>query len=192
MGRRTDPPGRGWFDIEGLQDGERTVEEQLTGLAPLLERIRSGDRVLDLGCAEGLIGLECFAAGAGLVHGVESVASRVGRGRQLCAGAPVEFFVFDLAGFAEASPAGLLPRYEVVLALSIAHKFADPAGFLSAAMARCGRLLAVRLPSAVLRDRRSEFKPLDVPALAGRHGFALAHQAPGPRGEWAGLFERAP
>ncbi|HYH39915.1 MAG TPA: class I SAM-dependent methyltransferase [Azospirillum sp.] len=185
-----DPPNKGWFEISDLQAGDRTLAEQLTGLDPLFGMV-GGASILDLGCAEGLISLEMMKAGAKLAHGVEGVDSRVETARRLFEGRNAAFFVADLSVFANAPPAGLLPSYDAVLLLSIAHKFKDPAEFIRAAVARCSRYVAVRLPAPVIQDRRSDYVPVDVPRLMASLGFGQIHDAPGPRAEWVGIFERA-
>lgn len=185
-----DPEGRGWFEISGLQAGDRTIDEQLTGLEPLFGLVQ-GASILDLGCAEGLISLRLMGAGAALVHGVESVVSRVETARRLFEERPAEFFVADLSRLGTAPPAGLLPAYDVVLLLSIAHKFKAPEAFIRDAAARAASLVAIRLPAPTLCDRRSDYVPLDVPALMASLGFDQVHDAPGPRGEWVGIFKRA-
>lgn len=189
MGRRHDLPGEGWFEIDGLQRGQRRLAEQMTGLRPLLDMV-AGASVLDLGCAEGLISLELMKAGAAKVHGVEYVQTRIDTARRFFDGRDAEFFQADLARFPVEVPAGLLPSYDVVLMLSIIHKFATPEQFLRGGAARAGRLAAIRLPSRVLSDRRSGFRQVDIPALMAACGFRQIHDAPGPQGEWVGLFER--
>lgn len=185
-----DPQGKGWFEVAGLQAGDRTLAEQLIGLDPLFE-IAEGATILDLGCAEGLISLELMGHGAALVHGVETVGSRVETARRIFGARAAAFFVADVGHFAVAPPAGLLPRYDLVLLLSIAHKLGDPRAFIDAAAARCAGTLAFRLPAPILCDRRSGFVPIDVPALMASLGFTEAHSCPGPRDEWVGIYRRA-
>jgi hypothetical protein len=184
-----DPPGKGWFAVEGRQVGDRTLTEQMMGLGPLIGEA-AGRSVLDLGCAEGLIALEMLKAGAARAHGAEAVPSRVATACDLCAGRPAVFFVADLESFAAAPPDWLLPAYDIVLLLSIAHKFRDPEAFLRAAADRAAEFVAVRLPAPILVDWRSGFRPVDVPAVMASEGFRLWHEAPGPRAEWVGIFRR--
>lgn len=184
---KEDPPGRGWF-AEG-QDGDRTLAEQMIGLDPLYE-IAPRATVLDLGCAEGLIGLELVKAGASLLHGLDRVRERIRKAREAAQDVPARFFVADLALFATKPLTGLLPTYDIVLALSIAHKFTEPETFLAAAAMRCRGTLAIRLPDRILSDARSGFRRIDVPALMAAQSFAMTHDTTGPRGEWVGLFDR--
>jgi hypothetical protein len=185
-----DAPGRGWFVGPGIR-GDRTLAQQMVGLDQLVQAA-PGRTVLDLGCAEGMIGLVMMRAGAAALDGIDLVRNRVeaaGRNAE-AAGLAARFWCQDLDGFADWPPADLAPRYGIVLALSIAHKLARPDRFLEAAASRCDDLLAVRLPAPVIEDRRSGFVPVDVPALLDAAGFDLAATPPGSFGEWIGLFRR--
>ena len=184
-----DPPGRGWFAIAGSQAGERTLEQQLRGPDILLPEA-PGRSVLDLACAEALIGLEFLKAGAVLLHGVERVESRLVRARELTKGRSAAFFAADLERFASAPPVGLLPAYDIVLVLSIAHKLKDPVAFIEAAAQRAGEAIAIRLPEPVISDRRSRFQKVDVPALMGRLGFTPIALRRGHLDEWCGAWRR--
>jgi 2-polyprenyl-3-methyl-5-hydroxy-6-metoxy-1,4-benzoquinol methylase len=187
--QKYDPPGKGWFAIKGRQKGDRQLAEQMKGLEKLLPMAR-GATVLDLGCAEGLIALNLIDAGAGLADGLESVESRVATGREIAGDRPMRFHVADLERFHTDPPQGLLPEYDLVLLLSIAHKMPEPGRFIAAAAARCRKALAVRLPAPVIKDVRSRYVPCDVPRLLLELGFGALWFAEGPRGEWVGVFGR--
>ena len=187
---KTEPAGKGWYQIPGVQAGDRTLSEQLIGLEPLFE-LAPGKTILDLGCAEGLISLELMKAGAVLTHGLEAVGSRVDHAREHFHGRDAAFYHADLNDFAHAPPVGLLESYDIVLLLSIIHKMQDTAAFVRAAAARSSDIVAIRLPDAVIRDKRSNFVPVDVPALDGLSSdFTQFHFAKGPQLEWVWMYRR--
>jgi len=192
-----DPAGKGWFHIDGLQIGDRLLLEQVAGLEWFTDhrdRI-AGAWILDIGCAEGLIGMEllALAGDGGALHGLELVESRVKVARDLARGRGFDratFEVHDAETFSSWYPVRSGARFDVVLALAIAHKLRDPGAFLRAAAAVCEQFLAVRTPAPIITDRRSSFEPFDVPAImldAGMKQIAGGHYT---RGEWTGIFER--
>lgn len=189
VGCKEDAPGWGWFKIDGTQHGQRSPKEQISGLAPLRQRAH-GCTILDLGAAEGIISLWLIKAGAAAsALCVESVQTRCETGARLCAGYPVEF----RATSCEFPATDGLPRADVVLALSIAHKFADPARFLKEAASLARRYIAVRTPHPIITDVRSRNVPIEVAGILGACGFvAVSGGYDGPRGEWVGIFERIP
>lgn len=174
--------------------GCRGLEEQLAGLAPVLERA-AGARVLDLGCAEGHIAAEFVKRGAAGVSGCEILVERVEAARAHVGRAGL-FFSCDLDYFDKfiaANPGLFRARYDIVLALSIAHKLAEPEKFLWRICRLAKAVLAIRLPDPVLNDARSGHRPLDVPAYVTRRGFVLeSENRAHPRGEWLGIFRRDP
>lgn len=195
-----DPRGVGWFDrAPGVERHFRRLADQLRGLEILIE-FCPGAAVLDLGCAEGLIGFWLLGSGAVHVDGIEVVPERVERAERLAAELPAgksaRFHRCWLEGFATEPPESLRPAYEIVLLLSIAQKLPNPRAFVTAAARRCSKVIAVRQPDPVISDRRSNFEPCDVPALLACEGFRLLgeeRRLPNDRGEqeeWLGLFER--
>ena len=199
--RSDDAAGFGWFDrAPGVERYHRRLKHQIIGLAPL--RVYApGAAVLDLGAAEGLIGFWLLELGAVHLDAVELVPARVARAREIAATLPpgktARIVEADLEDFAGAPPAGLRERYEIVLLLSIAQKLTQPAAFVAAAARRCGAVLALRLPEPTIKDARSHWRPLDVPALLREEGFRplgepirVPNGREGERQEWLGLFER--
>lgn len=182
--------GLGWFQIDGVQDGPRTVREQLTGLDLMMRHAR-GAAVLDLGCAEGLISRHLCESGARLAHGIEANGAIVAVAIEACRGWPIEIMRGDLRDLPAISALPILPRYEMVLALSILHKVPHPDRLLAFAAARSADWFAIRLPARVLCDPRSGNRPFDIPALL-LPDFALIAEPSGPRGEWVGIFRRVP
>lgn len=176
-------------------DFERTLAGQLRGLEILLERC-NGRSVLDLGCAEGLIGIEFALRGASLVHGVELVRSRVDRARACAEGVTVgeraRFFDGDLDEDRWDGVPWMRPSYDIVLALAIAHKMSRPDRFIEQAVRRCGAWFAIGLPPSgpIVHDRRSGFEMFDTRVLLRSSGFALVLETERDRGEWLGIWRR--
>lgn len=147
---------KGWFRIPGVQDGDRTLEEQWQGLETVAAEFR-GCHVLDLGCAEGLIGRHCVQAwGAVSVDGVTAIQYEIDEALRQCSGLPMKFHLCNLKRPNEVLELEqkLLARYEVVLLLSILHKVPDPMRLLEWAVAKASDLIVVRLPAPVIDMKR--------------------------------------
>lgn len=172
----------GWFEIAGVQSGERKLKERIRGLTPLLAAVRGGS-VLDLGCAEGMIGKWLIeAGGAASVLGLDKHEPFLETAREVFAGDPrASFVACDFDAFDEWRAANpLQERYDVVLALNIIHKLARPADFLKEVARLAGRMLAIALPADVIDDERSGNVQVDpVKLLRGK--FQLISRFEGAR-----------
>lgn len=172
----------GWFSIAGIQTGERSLKEAVIGLNKVAAAA-PGATVLDLGCAEGLVGkwlLDSFKAK--LVHGLELHPPYIEMAN-LLHGFPVydgriKFFACDLDHFEvwqKMNPGVLLPRYDIVMALRILQKLTRPREVLLQIAALADNILALNLPEAIIDDRRSGHVPVD-PVEALRDQFELIDQ----------------
>lgn len=143
---------KGWFKIPGVQDGDRIIDTQLLGLETIAGAF-AGKTVLDLGCAEGLIGRHCIDAwGATQVDGVTVVQYEIDAAEQLCAGRPQRFLRGNLAtdqGRRDLEPQ-LDPAYDVLLLLSILHKAKRPMELLQWAVQYARELIVIRLPAPII------------------------------------------
>lgn len=157
------PQPHGWFEIDGVQTGERTLAEQVVGLEPLLAEAK-GASVLDVACAEGMVGKWLLDHGAASVRGLEGHAPYVETGRAVAE--QVQFYVVDLNDVPTWA-ALIEERYDIVLALNILHKLSDPARALRELAKRTGNMLALSLPDDVVRDRRSSYLVMDPAAVLG-------------------------
>jgi SAM-dependent methyltransferase len=184
---------KGWFKIAGVQDGDRTLGEQLKGLNPLLRDIR-GTRVLDLGCAEGLIADACIARGAEAAYGVEINQASVRVGQTM-----VDRMVFishldlnrtDLV----VEYLRTLPKLDVCLMLAILVRLRRPLELIDAVVKEQGpALFVVRLPSFMpgfVKDHRSGNIRFDVTARFNTHGYDLSEVEPGHYEEWTGYYRK--
>jgi Trans-aconitate methyltransferase len=185
-----------WFKI-GEAPGLRFLKEQLEGLVELWPLCRRA-RVLDLGCAEGLLGKYLLdTIGADLLHGVEVMPERVAVAAKLCEGYFNARFAAhdlnDLAGL-QLKLAGLgeidsKVEYDVTLLLAILHKLREPAACLRWVAERTARAIAVRMPGPertfLNRHTNAVFNPFEV-----LKGWQLISEKPGPRNELTLVFKR--
>lgn len=169
---------KGWFFIRGIQDGYRSIEEQMRGL----DFHVSGRTVLDVGCAEGLIAQRMKQDGATLVHALEYNERLLRIGESLC-GKEVAFFHHDVR---KGLPSQLLPRYDVVLLLAILHKLDAPDAHLRMLAKRAAERVVIRLPlgsTGRIVGKHHPYGHCDVNAVMPACGFRLEREAPGPRRE---------
>lgn len=111
----------GWLAIPGVQTGDRELDEQTVALLPAIAEAK-GKTVLDLGCAEGLIGREFARAGASKVTGIDSVPGHLAVASLQCRKLPMDFILADLN-----NPSQFVFQVDIVLCLGLAHKLTDPA-----------------------------------------------------------------
>lgn len=179
---------KGWFKIENVQDGDRTVEDQLKGLDRLLTSV-SGKVVLDLGCAEGLIGKVLLERGARRVFGAEVVPEAVYQAMQ---GMDPSVFQVVRHDLNEASRWLIADaEADVVLMLAILHKLRRPQDLLEAVLETRPGLIVIRLPPAtapVIADARSNYVRYDVEQACLAHGYRLDLVELAHFDEWTGYF----
>jgi ribosomal protein L11 methylase PrmA len=170
--------------------GDRQTAEQLLGLDYLLDRCR-GRSVIDLGCAEGAISTKFLNAGAAPVHGCEILLHRIEAARK---GEPRGlFWTMDLnhfRAFHDVNRTCMLDRYEIVLALSIAHKLAEPEIFLDHCANLATRYVALRLPARIINDKRSGGRDIDARRRIEKAGFEVVAEPKTCRDEWLCILEK--
>jgi len=185
---------KGWLKIPGVQDGERTLDEQMLGLSPALIDVADGraKTVLDFGCAEGLIGIEFAKAGA-TVRGLELQQQYVDMGNKLAA----EAGVADRCRFARHDLGDLNGRElpdsfpcpdgaDIVLALAIVHKLREPGRALQHMARLAKQRLVIRLPigsDGHIACKYDASRNCNSHAVMADAGFALEQTQKGPRGE---------
>lgn len=172
---------RGWFKMPG-RPGERSIDEQLTGLHEALAECR-GKSVLDLGCAEGLISLSFAQAGAAKITGIEREAKHIEVAQHLRFpdGCEVKFKRMNLK---RVTSADAVP-HDIVLALCVIHKLDFPERGLRFA-AQCARnLLCLRSgrgsTDGIIYGKYSR-QPCDSTAVMREEGFWLEKIVDGAEG----------
>lgn len=176
---------KGWFHTPG-RSGDRTLKQQLTGLDDLRTRVR-GKTVLDIGCAEGLIGMQLFDDGAAAVHGLEIVSEHVIianklRGDRAC--------TFEVADANDYKP---VRQYDIVILLALLQKLRDPSAACRRFVAAAREMVVLRLPPATaptVIDARSGGYPHHIGEVMTSSGFMLKNAQLGHLGEWCGFYER--
>lgn len=176
---------RGWFKVPGVQDGDRTLEEQITGLDEIAATCAKRS-VLDIGCAEGLIAKWLHERGARHIDCIGMVEGQLEVGRKLCTGRPIRFHRADVRKAEQLAPLKLRRTYDAVLLLSIVHKMQRPDELLAWAAKRARMLVAIRLPGAVYKDRGEGEN--DIVQQMAALGWTLNATYPTSRDEWLGVF----
>jgi SAM-dependent methyltransferase len=184
--------GKGWFAIPGVQAGDRTLDEQLLGLEPMLKEV-PGKIVLDLGSAEGLISRTCVERGARRVVGLEVNKPMLAVARQwVCDPNVCQFEFRDLNKTPSAEDSRSL-RADIVLALAVFHKLSDPEKSVRDWVRFAGELVVVRLPVNSNGEFHSKFRThmrCDLNQLMPRLGFQLERVERGPRTERVQYWRR--
>lgn len=191
---------RGWFDVPGTQEGERALSEQLEGLERLGDEV-SGRAVLDVGCAEGLIGLHLASVhGARLVIGVDPNRDFVARARQLVEthGTYDAEFHEAALGYSHRHDRQVLGRVlagrrpDVVLLLSVLHKMHYPETFLEVLLTEWqpGLVVVRAPPPGVFFVTKHSRRPVNLGLEMESWGYALSGEDCGPRESWVGYFGR--
>jgi ribosomal protein L11 methylase PrmA len=179
---------KGWF-IAGGREGDRTLEQQMTGLDRLLSEVQ-GKTVLDAGCAEGLISIELTRHGAVKCHGLEIVPGHVEVANELAeeAQVPCTFEVANLNQY----DLGEADEADIVLMLAILHKLRDPSKVCAALAGKAKELCVIRLTpeGPVIVDERSNRVPHHIAKVMDECGFRLEAVEVGPLREWVGYFRR--
>lgn len=166
----------GWFEMPGIQSGEHTLKARIKGLSPLLPYCEGGT-ILDVGCAEGLIGRWLYYTGAArMLHGIDKHPPFLEMARKICPGTFFEVDLDFLPAWIETSP--LQPKYDVVIALCIAQKMSDPESFIRILADRCRKAFVLHLPDRVIADPRSAGRKLDTQVLLESLGFRLVDHNP--------------
>jgi 2-polyprenyl-3-methyl-5-hydroxy-6-metoxy-1,4-benzoquinol methylase len=182
---------QGWFRIPGEVDGPRTLKEQMLGLGPALAEA-NGKTVCDLGTAEGLIALEFAKAGAASIYGCDYNAEMVDTARSLSTG--IWNVCFEHKDITELlSEPGPRWQYDIVLALAVLHKLADPRDGVRFCCAVARSLIVVRLPiksTGRFKSKHSAHKGCDLSVEMPRHGFRRERKEAGPRGEWVHYYRK--
>jgi SAM-dependent methyltransferase len=187
MAKTPDVKGR-WFD------GDRTLAQQLMGLDRLWRRV-PGKTVLDVGCAEGEISLECARRGAVGVLGIEiradAVAAADHQRLHALKGGPAESCWFQVEDANTFTPA---IKYDVVLLLAILHKLKDPTAAVRRYAEAAREWVVIRLPpenAPNVVDPRSGNVPHYIDVEMIKSGFRRDFLGNiGPFGEWMGYYRR--
>lgn len=172
-----------WFN------GHRSLAEQMKGLDPALAECK-GKRVLDVGCAEALISLEFWKRGA-TVDAFDNNVSYVAQATRNAGhtGGLVKVLLGDMN---DGLPKGMMPPYDIVLALAVLHKAPDVTAATRLLAKACSDLMVIRLPigcTGVMQAKHGTSVCnllTEMPAL----GFTLERTEKGPRDELVQYYRR--
>lgn len=161
-----------WFNTN-ITEGLRDLDERVSGLGSLKKSIKTFQNVdnvsiLDVGCAEGLIG-DWLTEANGIITGIDADQDKIDAAKKLF---PKQTFIQGNAD----SIAELIPedaKYDVVLLLAILQKLNDPMPTLLEALKRSRKFVAIRVPDYW-------YKQYWTPEFYGsiRNEWYISHYAP--------------
>lgn len=163
----------------------------MNGICPLEERIQGlgilganaeGRSVLDLGCAEGLVSQWLVDHGATGALGFDYNKTRVRKGNQMTG----PNIVLSIADLATIKPLGR--SFDIVLLLAILQKMREPKRLLDYAIQHSHEWLAVRTPSPIICDKRSDFRRINIKEHVCSAGFEWIFVVTKPI--YVGVFRR--
>jgi len=166
----------------------------LKGLDQLWPKV-PGKRVLDLGCAEGLISAQCLIHGAEFVTGAELVKGHVDVARRLVVDDRSAFLHCDLNDMNQVTAlANVTPKHTIVLMLAILHKLQRPDLLVrEIVLRRRPELIVLRTPESTpgyVRDERSGMRLFDTTAQLWDLGYKVDSTATGHFEEHVSYFVR--
>lgn len=169
----------GWFVIPGVQKGVVTLDDQMIALWPAVVEAK-GKTVLDLGCAEGLIGREFARAGAATVVGLDSIVAHLAVAIDQCRDLPMRFAHADLN-----DPQSELFA-DIVLCLNVAHKLRFPAVGIRFAAKSSRDLVLLRSgrgadAKGIIKSKHHHNNTCDSHAIMRDNGFRLQMVVDGPK-----------
>lgn len=187
----------GWFKVDGVQGGDRSLDDQLKGLQRLTDSVK-GCTVLDLGCAEGLLMRHLMQQGAARVYGLEVVPQAVRVARTVLQGYASQAQVHqqDL-NRTEGTDALLeeVGKVDVCLMLAILHKLQNPSQLLAQVLVHNHpHTIVLRMPKGTpgyVEDPRSKFRRFDINGQLNVAGYTLVHTDVGHFDEWVGYYNHA-
>lgn len=163
-----------WFKTESVP-GKANLLDQMIGLDHLWPLVKD-QSILDVGCAEGLIAFKCMEHGARSIRGIDN--------RRMAIQFALAGNSYHKAHFECTNAENYLPtRHDVVLLLSVLHKFREPTQVFWRMLTSCNHCCVVRVPNGcwpVLRDSRSGNKPILLEAIAEECGFVVDQIVDGP------------
>lgn len=174
---------QGWFEIEGVQKGIRTLEERIVGLDVLLEHCKD-KTVLDLGCAEGLVSQWLIDNGASCAvcfdKNDEFVVAGMGN-----TNVQVSLMTFDLE-----NELLINVPMDIILMIGILHKLKNWKKLLKYAVEN-GKIIAIRVPQHFFRniEKFKDLSPIEWDVLSW---VSVPPDKHNPDGAWVGVFKRKP
>ena len=150
-----------WFTTETTQ-GIRTLDDRTAGLEPLQKSIRTLQTVeevsvLDVGCAEGLIGDWLTLGKSSRLVGLEGDEIKVASAHEIYADQIADGRYEFIRGNADhLDECGISGSFDVVLLLAILQKLNDPMSCLEKAVRLANKFFALRVPEYFWTEHKDD------------------------------------
>ena len=127
-------------------NGVIAVEKRWMALSPLVDVCKNAT-ILDIGCAEGILGRYLLQRGAQLVHGVDISNDRILAAKARFINDPMFMVCFDVSNFEKFESLDfILDSYDIVLFLGVYHHIMEKVRdvVLSGLLKKCSKYFAFR------------------------------------------------